>query len=780
MKFLKWALPVLLILAIIAAVLQWRRDTIALDIANRALRETNFVVVSVSVRTLAVDHIELSSIVLETPGATRYEIAGLDFPLAVQGTGPRGIRMESLVISPADGEAEAGSYTDLVRTALAMPETLANTDVRVERLTFAAVPELSGINWTTSGRGQTLALEVMGLAISIAVTQPAADTHEARIVASDSTGAEALRGAISFIDRDQRIGVDGEMHVDLAVLEPVLHALEWVPMAAESLLASVDGRIAVELDAGGAGQLAIRMEATLLEGSSLTWRAEDDTATRMKLVADTALDIAVGYPDLRWTLDAPQLRGALLLDDGNAVTTTLNDLHCQAGVRCTAGAAASMAPGRWEDIAVKSIDVTQASGITFSVGESGWSAKVEKLDVAVDELVPFADLHTSLSFVVTDVELTDGLSSIVARFSSSPGIGQLRYGDVTFPVPGTEGTFTFAGESLTSSLRLFDKARSLGATVAIDYDTARALGSMKLRDGVIDFGRRKLSQRIAPWSYPFDLVAGTWNVAADLDWAMTPAGVQYRGHSTQQVAGLAGLYNEIGMAGLATTLEVDIDSSVPLSVQPALASVDPVDVGVPINRLSAKVTLDVENLAARVEDLAGAVLGGRFRVDPFTYALAAETNQLQVRLDSVQPQFMVDLAEFEQLKITGTMSGMLPVTLVGNAVRIDSGQMSNDPPGGVIRYKGDAAAAGVSSGSQLSIVTGALSNFVYDSLTARVDYTEAGDLKLGMRLKGINPDRDPTQPIILNLNVDNNIPQMLRSLQAVRSIEDIIERRTAD
>ena len=67
-----------------------------------------------------------------------------------------------------------------------------------------------------------------------------------------------------------------------------------------------------------------------------------------------------------------------------------------------------------------------------------------------------------------------------------------------------------------------------------------------------------------------------------------------------------------------------------------------------------------------------------------------------------------------------------------------------------------------------------------DSLTASVDYTEDGDLKLGMRLEGINPDRDPNQPIILNLNVDNNIPQMLRSLQAVRSIEDILERRTAN
>ena len=71
-----------------------------------------------------------------------------------------------------------------------------------------------------------------------------------------------------------------------------------------------------------------------------------------------------------------------------------------------------------------------------------------------------------------------------------------------------------------------------------------------------------------------------------------------------------------------------------------------------------------------------------------------------------------------------------------------------------------------------------LSNFEYESLTSDVNYTEAGDLKLQMRLSGVNPDTDATQPIILNLGVENNVPQMLRSLRAIRSIEDILKQRT--
>jgi hypothetical protein len=79
--------------------------------------------------------------------------------------------------------------------------------------------------------------------------------------------------------------------------------------------------------------------------------------------------------------------------------------------------------------------------------------------------------------------------------------------------------------------------------------------------------------------------------------------------------------------------------------------------------------------------------------------------------------------------------------------------------------------------SQLGVVTRTLRNFEFDSLTSAVEYSEDGDLLLKMRLEGINPDVDPTQPVILNLNVENNVPQMLRSLQATRSISDILEQR---
>jgi hypothetical protein len=130
--------------------------------------------------------------------------------------------------------------------------------------------------------------------------------------------------------------------------------------------------------------------------------------------------------------------------------------------------------------------------------------------------------------------------------------------------------------------------------------------------------------------------------------------------------------------------------------------------------------------------------------------------------------------------MTGAVSGELPVTMSGDNITIEGGRLQSEPPGGTIRYRSDAGGLdAVVPDGRLGLVTRALRNFEFDDLTSDVDYTEAGDLKLQMRFTGTSPDVDPTQPIVLNLGVDNNVPQLLRSLQAIRSIEDILEGQTA-
>jgi hypothetical protein len=240
----------------------------------------------------------------------------------------------------------------------------------------------------------------------------------------------------------------------------------------------------------------------------------------------------------------------------------------------------------------------------------------------------------------------------------------------------------------------------------------------------------------------------------------------------------AGSYGDIGFVGLDSEVEVTLDWQAEPSLSPAAFDVALIDVGFPIRDMHGRFKADINSLAADVDSVSMAVLGGNVSIDPFRYEHTADTNELMLKAKGIQLPLMVGLADLEAVQISGSVSGDIPVTIKNGNIIINKGLLENDPPGGTIRYGADEGI--VDEGSQLGIVSRTLRNFEFDVLTSEVDYTDSGDLKLQMRLTGTNPDVDPNQPVILNLAIENNVPQMLRSLQATRSIEDVLEQRLAN
>ena len=168
--------------------------------------------------------------------------------------------------------------------------------------------------------------------------------------------------------------------------------------------------------------------------------------------------------------------------------------------------------------------------------------------------------------------------------------------------------------------------------------------------------------------------------------------------------------------------------------------------------------------------------GGVVKADPFTFELESERNTLLLHAESIELTELLTLKEFEAIDLTGSIGAELPVIIEGKEISILDGKLTGVAPGGVIRYQPDIVPASEET-SAIGIVTDALSNFEYDTLTSTVGYSKDGDLVLQMRIAGRNPDREDNRPVVLNLGVESNIPQMLRSLQAARAVEDILEKR---
>ncbi len=71
----------------------------------------------------------------------------------------------------------------------------------------------------------------------------------------------------------------------------------------------------------------------------------------------------------------------------------------------------------------------------------------------------------------------------------------------------------------------------------------------------------------------------------------------------------------------------------------------------------------------------------------------------------------------------------------------------------------------------------ALSNLQDETLKVNAESTVKGDLTLRVELKGHNPDWQSGRPVHSNLNLQENLPMLLRSLCVADDATERVQRR---
>ncbi|MFW2404982.1 MAG: intermembrane phospholipid transport protein YdbH family protein [Gammaproteobacteria bacterium] len=434
-------------------------------------------------------------------------------------------------------------------------------------------------------------------------------------------------------------------------------------------------------------------------------------------------------------------------------------------------------------VSIASIATTRLERAHLVIDDGGWRIDADRLDLRVDAATDREGLLASGPVRLATLRVRDGGAAADAEVTIEPRAATLSWGGTGIVVPGIAGNLALRDGRISAALELAD-GDALSARVDAAHDLTKATGTVAVRDAKLRFdigATGHLSRRLVQWPYAWDVVAGTWSAELDLDWETGADGTQYAGTLTQRADELAGRYNDTAFAGLNTTLTASLDSTAGFSAAPTVLDIALIDVGLPLERITAKVAPDIDNQVVQVDDLSLSTLGGQIVADPFRFGLKEPRNDITLRPRSIQLPFIMKLVDFGDIELTGSISGVIPVSIDDMQLTITNGRLESDPPGGVIRYRpGVELVESGTSTSPLDLVSVALANFQFDSLTSDVNYNEAGDLLLQMKLSGINPDMDNKQPVILNLGIDNNIPQLLRSLRATRSIEEILARKTAN
>ncbi len=807
-------MAVLLVLIAIAAIgVYLYRDSIASKVANTVLRESDLAVVGLSIDSIGADNIFFDELVLEQSNGMRIRVTGIALPINVRRAQRGLLRVDGLEIVSAGGSDQPARISEILASVLELPQNVPYSTVQVSRITTDGLPALTDVSWESTEAGQLLHFNIGSFAIAAGIEPGVSGGHYVSITATTSDDVVAVALAL-VVDREESgFVISGQSTTRMAPLLPVLHTVGMLPVKITSFDTLLRGEVDTSIPDNP--QEPIRVEAILKSdgGISFQYRLDDQSQMQIQVLTYSPTTTMVEYPSLDWRAQVES--GDMRVSTGSVQEFPLNvtSLDCRAGIICTlqanitatdislAGLAIASADIAApisvsvaqqtqvkigdnmtavfrevsnEEFVAASIELTDFSGATIDIDDDGWHGHSDTAHFQIDGVNAQPGISGTLRLELSDVAISESGEKITSAYFINSAGTQFTFADFSWSMPDVEGTWQLAGDEFSATADLSATGNAIQGHMELRHNMDTSKGAIAILDASLDFAARNLSKMMSPPPKNWDVSAGRGSLGASLSWFLADDSYQVSGNAQVGLDSIAGYKDDIALTGLTTTLSAIIDTQTGHDFQPTTLSLDLLDLGLPLSKIAAEFQIGGDLSSVQVDSLSMQVLGGTIRTDPFNYSKDATATSIMVRLDSIQLALMKSLAEFDSIDIEGSVSGVLPASIIGDHIIVDKGRLESDDPGGAIRYR--AGSTGTDD-SELGLVTRALSNFEYETLTSDVTYTEDGDLLLSMRLEGVNPDVDPTQPVILNLNVENNIPKMLRSLQATRSIQEILERR---
>lgn len=321
------------------------------------------------------------------------------------------------------------------------------------------------------------------------------------------------------------------------------------------------------------------------------------------------------------------------------------------------------------------------------------------------------------------------------------------------------------------------------AGLALDLQLQRpASGAVNIQGTLAEIvlaGGNPLAKTLRDWPELLELSSG--RLAASTSVRLAAGSLTPSADLNLQLQQVGGIYDRSELSGLDARIVAELRGEKLFIELPdlRLASLNP---GVPLGPLQ----LRADYQAALAQPLAGrlqlwqadsGLLGGQLHVAPTRLELARRPLQLPVQVRGVELAKLLEVYPAEGLAGTGTLDGLLPLRIDRNGLSIDNGQLQARAPGGVLQFHSERIRAFGQSNPALQLATLALEDFHYDQLNGQVSYDPQGKLLLVLRLHGRNPALEGGRPVNFTINLEEDVPSLLTSLQLGGRVNEAIQRR---
>jgi hypothetical protein len=333
-----------------------------------------------------------------------------------------------------------------------------------------------------------------------------------------------------------------------------------------------------------------------------------------------------------------------------------------------------------------------------------------------------------------------------------------------------------------SSQQQLSGALSNAAGVQLQVDAQHNAQGLKAKAKLAEIFLRSgnpLSKSFSAWPALLELNNGRLNADASLTLAPNADSPSIQLQLRSQ--GISGIYDRTELHDLDGQAQLSLDGN-QLQLQLndlRLAQANP---GVPLGpvQLSARYQAPLQQLGSgqlQLHHASSALFGGSLQVPASTWNLAAASLNIPLQVEGLQLAQLFKQYPSEGLAGSGSIDGNLPLQISSAGVSISNGQLHARAPGGQLQFRSEKIRALGRSNPAMQLVTQSLDDFRFSTLSSTVNYAAQGQLDLGISLQGQNPAIEGGRPIHFSINLQEDIPTLLASLQLSDKVSDTIQQR---
>jgi hypothetical protein len=203
------------------------------------------------------------------------------------------------------------------------------------------------------------------------------------------------------------------------------------------------------------------------------------------------------------------------------------------------------------------------------------------------------------------------------------------------------------------------------------------------------------------------------------------------------------------------------------SLQPGLIQLVQLQGPVPAANLLIKTSLSPSPHGRQpkllIEQASAELFDGKVHLENCTYDSNNLPSDCLLQIEELDLPRIIALQKMEGLTASGRVGGSLPLQFTPEGVIVNQGRLQNAPEGGLIKYQ--PAGEALQASPLTSYALKALEEFHYQKLVAQIQYIPDGTLNVNLQLQGKSPKLESARPVHLNINTEQNLLSLLKSLQ---------------